>query len=291
MSSGPTQAFQPPSQRASPGAAVGAAAGGPALPSGLVPTEQVARVAALMVPVGGYDARLRRLHRMKRCVMTRARLLGESLRGQAYYAAMVTCTYGPDQEWSPRDISRFTHRARQWMSRRGLKLKYDWVIELTKASRPHYHVLIWLPQLVKLPKPDQAGWWTKGMTRIERIRAAGVGYIAKYASKQFYGDTADGEGMPFPRGARLSGGGGLGTTELAEYRWWLAPRWLRTRVDLQDVRRVTGGYRTASGEHVASPWGFRGHTWRPDVNGLLRRHLVFEPRPVKEASATVRFRP
>ena len=48
------------------------------------------------------------------------------------------------------------------------------------------------------------------MTRIERVRAVGVGYIAKYASKQFHGDVAGGDGIPFPRGARLSGGGGLG---------------------------------------------------------------------------------
>ena len=262
-----------------PAGPTGAAEGGrTASAAGLVSTEQVARNGPLYVPVGGYDARLRRLHRMKRCVMTRARLIGESLQGQRHYAAMVTCTYGRDQDWSPRDISRFTHCARQWMRRRGLKFRYDWVIELTKAGRPHYHVLIWLPQLVKLPTPDQAGWWTKGMTRIERLRVAGVGYIAKYASKQFHGDTAGGDGIPFPRGARLSGGGGLQAASSAEYRWWLAPRWLRTSVALQDVRRVPGGYITASGEHVDSPWTFRRHRWQPDIQGILRRHLVFEPR-------------
>jgi hypothetical protein len=75
---------------------------------------------------------------------------------------------------------------------------FIWVIEWTKAGKPHYHVLIWLPQLAKLPKPDQAGWWSKGMTRTERIRAAGVGYIAKYASKPFFDESED--GIPFPRG-------------------------------------------------------------------------------------------
>lgn len=246
--------------------------------SGLVPTEQVARAGTVMVPVSGYDARLRRLQRMKRCVMTRARLIGERLDDQSHYAAMVTCTYAPGEDWCPRDISRFTHSARQWMRRRGLKFRYDWVIELTKAGRPHYHVLLWLPQLIKLPKPDQAGWWTKGMTRIERIRAAGVGYIAKYASKQFHGDEAGGDGIPFPRGARLSGGGGLDLASTAEYRWWLAPRWLRSRVSLQDVRRVPGGFVTASGTHIASPWLCRGHTWKTDIHGVLRRQLLFEPR-------------
>ena len=56
------------------------------------------------------------------------------------------------------------------------------------------------------------------MTRIERIRASGVGYIAKYPSKQFHGDNAGEDGLPFPRGARLSGGGGLEAVSRAESR-------------------------------------------------------------------------
>jgi hypothetical protein len=191
---------------------------------------------------------------------------------------MVTCTYAADQDWSPGDIARFTHCVRQWMRRRGLRFRYDWVIELTKAGRPHYHVLIWLPQLVRLPKPDHAGWWSKGMTRIERVRTRGVGYIAKYASKQFHGDTAGGDGIPFPRGARLSGGGGLERAATAEYRWWLAPRWLRARLSLQNVRRANGGYLTDSGELILSPWVYCGHSWQPDASGVLRRHLVFRQR-------------
>jgi hypothetical protein len=46
---------------------------------------------------------------------------------------------------------------------------YVWVIEGT----PHYHLIIWLREGVKLAKPDSHGWWSIGATSIERTAVDG----------------------------------------------------------------------------------------------------------------------
>ena len=57
----------------------------------------------------------------------------------------------------------------------------------------------------------------------------------KYASK---GTDVD----KLPRGARICGGGGLGAHGRQVVRWWLLPRYQRTRCTIADnVHRCTGG--------------------------------------------------
>lgn len=164
------------------------------------------------VEIDPHQARLRRL---KKNVITSARLMAEQTKGERVRAAMVTLTYRPEDDWNPRQIAAYVTRVREWMRRRGIPARYVWVLELTKAGRPHYHVLWWLPKGVTMPKADKRGWWPHGMTRSEWARNA-VGYLAKYASK----GTGD---ASFPKGARIYGVGGLGVPARLERAWWNLP--------------------------------------------------------------------
>jgi len=131
-------------------------------------------------------------------------------------------------------------------------MRFVWVQEFTKKGRPHYHMLLWLPLGLTLPKPDKQRWWPFGMTKIEWARNA-IGYIAKYASK--------GDSLAQPaKGARMHGNGGLDGDALLEQRWWKLPTWLRGSVALEDrVRRAAprsgGGFvHPGTGEVYRSPW-------------------------------------
>lgn len=179
---------------------------------------------------------------MRHGILTAARLQGEqSVRqGQRTRPAMITLTYGPDDFWRPRHLSEFLKNARNWLARRGLKLRYCWVAEMQKRGVVHYHIIVWLPvvngQPVRLPKPDDSGWWPHGMSEIKWARKA-AGYLAKYTSKgQDVGDP------PFPCGIRISGVGGLDKEGAREARWWRAPSECREALGFTaDIRRVLGG--------------------------------------------------
>jgi hypothetical protein len=165
---------------------------------------------------------------------------------------MLTLTYRPDVEWAPGQISEVVRHIRQYLKRRGIPMRQVWVQEFTKKGRPHYHMLLWLPLGLTLPKPDKRGWWPYGMTKIEWAKNA-VGYIAKYASK--------GDSLSLPaKGARMHGNGGLTDEALQEQRWWKLPSWLRGKVTPPEcvkraVARTGGGYvHPQSGEVYRSPW-------------------------------------
>lgn len=206
-----------------------------------------------MVPskvITAKDQRDKRLRKMKQNVITSARLhVDEAQRGGFRGRwAMVTATYREDVRWVAKQMSELTDHIRKYCSRNGFKFRCVWVLELTKRGRPHYHLLVWLPKGRTLPKPDKQGWWKHGMTRIEWARNA-IGYLAKYASK---GDEYDLTTMP--RGARLSGNGGLSKESRIELRWWKLPQWVReVFTEIVDVGREQGGYRNrASGDFLAS---------------------------------------
>lgn len=173
---------------------------------------------------------------MKRAVLTAARLHVQELQqgGFRYRAAMVTATYG-DQAPEANDISKLCKHYRQWCERRGIAYRCVWVAENQPISgKLHYHLVLFLPRGITPPKPDKQGWWTKGSTRCEWARKA-VGYLAKYASK-----GGNGERWTLPKGARISGFAGLRGTARDEYRYWLAPGWLRQLVTCGDVLRKVG---------------------------------------------------
>lgn len=162
-----------------------------------------------------------RLQRMRRRVLTGARLhVGQVPK---WRAAMLTLTYRPDVDWDGRHVSECLRHARQWLKRRGVGIRYVWVMETTKAGKPHYHLVVWLPFGVKLPMLDLQGWWPHGMTRMEWAKCA-VGYVSKYVSK---GE----EGAALPFGARMYSVGGLEDVALDEARWWSLPAWLRDQLE------------------------------------------------------------
>lgn len=163
----------------------------------------------------------RRIRRMRRVAIASAKVAQDTLsaRGHRYSTVLVTLTYAPGQRWSPDHISHYIRMQSQAAKRRGLKLRYQWVIELTANGAPHYHVLWWGPEGFRVRKPDAAGYWSYGMSRVERARAP-VGYLIKYATK---GGT---EYFDLPKRARLFGvGGGEEHEKLATHRAGL-PMWL-----------------------------------------------------------------
>lgn len=214
----------------------------------------------------------RRLRRMRRGVVTSAELQREM--GTAV-VAMITLTYRPDASWSPQHISACLQHWRDDLH--GRKLRYVWVMELTKRGVPHYHVLVWLPGGARLSKPDQSGAWPHGWSRIEIARNP-VGYLVKYASK---GTSGNG----IPRGARLFGVGGLDAGRRVIRSWKMLPRYMRSQCSAEDrVRRMAGGgwvsrvsgewwpafeelaAQTYDGEHVTY-WGPKGTVCLGPIDG------------------------
>lgn len=188
-----------------------------------------------------------RLRRMKSGLLTAARLHVQDV--PRWQVVMVTATYRPQDYYRPRHIADFLKAARAWASRQNFELRYAWCLEATKAGKEHYHILLWLPRNVTLPKADDRGWWPHGMTRTERARNA-VGYLAKYASK--------GGNRKLPEGARIYGTGGLRGGSLDEWRWWRLPRWLRSHAQVTQnalpKRLRLLGWVLDSGEIAESPY-------------------------------------
>ncbi len=213
----------------------------------------------------------RRLSRMRRRTITRARIQTEEVAqgGCPSYVDLVTFTYAPGHSWRPSHIRECMNLYRDQAARDGVDFRYEWVAELqlkrmrrrgeSAAECLHYHAIIWQPEGYAFPHPDTRGWWTHGMTNTESARNP-VGYLAKYASKGT-------EGEPLPRGARISGGGGLTETGRKLASWWLRPRYVREAFPdfLQKVRRVKGGgwADLETGQWVRS-W-FDGSTWNTNT--------------------------
>ncbi len=202
-----------------------------------------------------------RIKRLRAAVLTKARLIRERLAagGFRWKPAMLTLTYADEDAFDARQISGLMDRIRKWAKRRGLPvLPFVWVLERgSEHGRLHYHVLIWLPKGVSLPKPDKQGWWPWGLTRIEWVRRA-VGYLAKYTGK----GSADDDGRGFPRGSRIHGAGGLTTVERSQCAWWRAPGWVKAAWPSweDEPRQFKGGgwFSRVTGEWLPSPWRLVG---------------------------------
>jgi hypothetical protein len=217
-----------------------------------------------------------RLRRMRRAILSASKLMQDqhTMQRLRFRAAMVTLTYREDAEWAPRHIADYTKAVREWARRQGYRLRYVWVLELTKRGRPHYHCLFWLPRGVSMPKADKRGWWPHGHTRTEWARNP-VGYLAKYASKGC-------DSHQLPSGARVYGVGGLDEPARMARRWWMAPGWVRRAWSWRDnvaprlatyterngqrvIAEPGGGWVSReTGELIPSPWrlGRHGTGWR-----------------------------
>lgn len=209
------------------------------------------------------DRAFYRFRRNSRSILTVARRFQLDLQssGFRYRAALLTLTYSPDSSFSPRHISKFLHCVRQYLSFRGHVLRYVWVAELGSLSgRFHYHLVLFLPRGLTLPKPDKKGWWPHGSTRIEWARKP-VAYLAAYASKGVSDHvSALAYARAFPHGARVSGFGGLSSSSRAIRAWWMLPSYIRDAFgsDLK-VRRCEGGgwVSFATGEWWPPPYSVR----------------------------------
>ena len=160
-----------------------------------------------------------RLTRLRRSLCSSAQLLQQALGPLRYRPAMLTLTYRDVDGFEPCHISNLLTRIRNWLVRRGRNLHYVWVAELQLRGALPYHIVIWLPRGLTLPKPDKQGWWPHGSTRIEWARNP-IGYLIKYSTKF---DSKFG----LPKGARLHGSGGLDPTGKQIRRWINLPTWLK----------------------------------------------------------------
>lgn len=190
-----------------------------------------------------------RLKRLRRSVTTAARLFAFGLGTRQFKPAMLTLTYRDVDGFRPGHISALLKHIRQWMKRKGHRMRYVWVAELQRRGALHYHVLLWLPRGLTLPKPDKQGWWPHGHTRIEWARNA-VGYLCKYVSK-FDGQAA------LPKGCRLHGSGGHDDFAKPIRRWFNLPTWLKSLAGVEScfVRvKGVGLVERGTGVCVPSPW-------------------------------------
>ena len=97
-------------------------------------------------------------------------------------AVALTLTFGCDASFSPKHVSRFLDRLRKSVKSKDQRLPYAWALE--RASKLHYHLIVWLPRDFVLETSKLAKWWTWGSTWVEAcqsVKAWGL-YIAKFNS-------------------------------------------------------------------------------------------------------------
>lgn len=211
----------------------------------------------------------RRLSRMRRRTITRSRIQTEEVLagGNPHLVHLVTFTYAPGHEWRSKHIADCVHAYRCQAARDGVPFRYEWVAELqlgrmrrrgeSASQCMHYHAILWQPEGYEFPHPDTRGWWTHGMTNVEVARNP-VGYLAKYASKGT-------EGEALPRGARISGGGGLSVDGRMMASWWLKPRYVREAFpDFRELvqRARGGGWINRSSGEIVQPSEEAREFWR-----------------------------
>ena len=201
------------------------------------------------------------MRRLARGIMGAANLVEEELQdgGVRYRAALAHLTYAPGTGYNPRQIAEALKRLRGWCERRGYWFRYVWRFEFgEKNGRPHYHVMVWLPRGVTMPKWDTEGWWPHGKTRMEWARKP-AGYLAKYASKAAESPSAEFD----TKGSRWWGVGGLSPAMKLSLRITMAPGWVRKIWGRMDdvatlVRRLPFGWWRIGAWEFRSPWEFVG---------------------------------
>jgi hypothetical protein len=193
-----------------------------------------------------------RMSRMALTVRTGARMIEETISAvkERHHCVMQTLTVAPGYKWKAWHISQYIERIRKWAVLGEITLRYVWVCELQRRGAVHYHVMIWLPKRIQLPKADKQGWWTHGSTNTKAVYAP-ISYAIKYTTK------GSSEAKLYPKGCRIAGSGGLTASQRLERAWWACPRWVRDQSKVEDLpRRAKGGgfCLRASGELLESRW-------------------------------------
>jgi len=149
-----------------------------------------------------------------------------------------------------------------------------WVGELQGRGALHYHVVFWLPRHINMPMADKRGWWKHGSTNLTPAKSP-IGYLTKYISKLRSKQLED---VPFPKGFRMHGCGGL-THDSREFRaHHLMPHWVRKLGDWSlRLRRAVGGgiYSKVTGQWWDSPWQIFYVERRPGVGAVI--HIGLKP--------------
>lgn len=168
---------------------------------------------------------------------------------------MVTLTYRPGCDWSPKHVSAALLKARDWCRKKGVPFRYVWIAEMQDGKRRadgigreviHYHVALWLPVGTRCPHFDARGWWPYGMTQSQEARGA-VGYLMHYLKK-------DKDLSTMPKGARAYGVGGLDLAMRRARRWLGLPAFVQGNSSIWDQwkRAPGGGWIAPGGAHYAS---------------------------------------
>lgn len=188
------------------------------------------------------DADEARLRRMKRSVCKAAEVHQSAMQhAQGYAPAMVTLTYASMGDWHPRHLSAAVKLCREWLARRGHKMRYVWVAELQDRGAIHYHLITWFPcskggrkTTDTPPFWDAQGWWPHGHSQSAWADNP-VGYIASYVTKINSKDR-------LPCGARMHGSGGFDLAQRARMAYHSRPTWVRDLSYIgQKIKRARGG--------------------------------------------------
>lgn len=165
----------------------------------------------------------RRLQTVRRNVFAWSKALDTYLLacGRTHRLVMVTLSYHYGEDWEPKAISEYMAKVRR--ASKGGILAYLWVAETQERGAIHYHVLLLVKRGTGLDKPDQAGLWNHGSTRIETARTPY--YVCKYVGKEYQKKGA------LPVGARVCASyvqkGLISDVAMAEYKAECAPKWVR----------------------------------------------------------------
>ena len=201
-----------------------------------------------------------RVRRLRKGIWVGAKSL-QNGGGKGQRMWLVTLTYkGTNANWRPEQISRYLDCLRNWHYKKtgSKKVRYAWVAELQERGVIHYHVVVWLPPGLAIPKPDKSGWWPHGMSNRKEATAP-IAYLMKYVSKTDSKNIGS-----FPHGARIYGLGGLDKSGRDCKRWVLWPSYVQGNAAAGDPWKpaVGGGYENAVtgelllAEYVPSGAGF-----------------------------------
>lgn len=138
-----------------------------------------------------FSKRQARLSRLRRRVWAWANFLQKESAGSSLW--MITLTYKCVEDWRPNHIREFMQAVRKLYKKK--LIGYAWVAELQERGAVHYHVMLYLKGVQKLPHFDSLGLWEHGMTRVDCARTPF--YIITYSGKEYQ------KAGKFPKGLRM----------------------------------------------------------------------------------------